>query len=149
MFPVRPKPIGVNEPLAIDRQPILRVYNGDEIVWRVRVQNPVTQTPANPDNTILRFVLSNQRFTPATDAIWEGLWRGGIQEVDHAEHPGLVEIRVPPSISSELRRGSYIGSLLVTNKLGEARTTLIEVTLLVEYAPTSPTHDIPYKDYDE
>lgn len=144
-IPARPKPIGVNEPLETDRQPIWRIYNGDDIVLRLRVQVPGTAIPVDPDNSILVFVLSYQRFTPQVDKIWEGRWRAGIQEVDHADHPGLIEVRVPPDISADLRRGSLLYSLVATNKLGEHRSTVVEGVILVEYAPTTPIHDIPYK----
>jgi hypothetical protein len=147
MFPVRPQPIGVNAPLLTDRQPVQRVYAGDAITLRVRVMLPYEPgTPATPDNSILLFVLSNQRFAGVADRIWEGRWHEGISEVDH---PGLLEIKIPQAISADLRRGSLIYSLVVTNRLGEYRTTLMEGTLLVEYAPTSPIHDVPYRDDDD
>jgi hypothetical protein len=147
MFPCRPNtPVGVNEPLVTDRQPIWRVFGGDDIVLRARVQLSPTNEPVTPDNSILSFVLANQRFAPTECAIWTGKWHNGISEVDHINHPGLVEIRVPREVSAALRRGGYLYGLTVTNKLGENRSTVLEGSILIEYAATSPTHDIPYKD---
>ncbi len=148
MFIARPIPVGVNEPLVTDRQPIYRAFGGDDIQIRVRLEIPGTVTPVTPDNSILTFVLAAQRFAPVECALWVGRWHAGISEVDHVNHPGLVDIKIPREVSGTLRRGSYLYGMTVTDKLGEHRATVLEGTILLEYGPVSPTHDIPYKDPD-
>lgn len=144
MFIQRPDPVGVNKPLITDRHPIWQAYGGDDLTLRVSVTVPWDKAPATPDNCELSFTLSDQRFTPVEDAIWRGNWANGITEVDRTERPGLLDITIPPAISAALRRGSYIYGLRVSDKDDYKKYTLLMGTLLIEYAPESPTHNIPY-----
>ena len=121
---------------------IISAYNGDTISIKARCYlNNNTADPVTYDNSILEFVMLNQRFSLAP--IWRGSWRIGIEEV--SGHPGLICITIPVNISEALRRGSYIFSLRVADKLNEAKYTAFEGMLQIEYAPTSDTHDIPYR----
>ena len=140
-FYVDPNPVGVTPPSDHDRQPIQKLVGGDSLAFETIVQLD-DGTAATESNSKLTFVLSNQRF--AKDPIWTGDWYVGIVPVGGAT-PGRVRIQVPDSITAALLRGSYIYSLLLTDRLNNNRRTIMTGTLLVEYEPTSPQHEIPYK----
>lgn len=134
-------PGGVTPPSEYDRRPIKKVFGGDVIELRSRVRL-ANGDPATEDNSTLLFRLTDQRF--AETCIWEGRWRDGIERVPDTED--MIEIKVPASVSAELRRGSFIYSLLLTNALETDPHTLMEGHILVEYTATSPQKNIPYKD---
>ena len=136
---VKPIPTGVNPPLEMDRMPVSQVVNGDTLTLRTRAT--IEGKGVSPENSKLTFKLINQKFDKC--AVWTGTWDSGICKLDDA---GLIEIKIPDSISAKLRRGDFIYSLLVTDMLGNYRRTVMEGSLLVDYDPTSPLHDIPYKD---
>ena len=118
---------------------VIKAYNGDSISIKARCT--IKELPVNYDNSLLTFVLLDQRFSLAE--LWRGTWRDGIENVEG--HLGLIQIDIPARISSALRRGSYIFALKVSDKLGETVYTAFEGTLEIEYAPTSDIHDIPYQ----
>ena len=132
---------GSPTPQPTQRQAIWRAYNGDTITFegRFTLKNNV---PINYDNCILTFVMRDQRFE--LEPIWTGSWRNGIELIS-PEHPGLCRVKIPDTISASLRRGSYIFSLLVVDKESGVRETRMEGMLEIDYAPTSPSHDIPYR----
>jgi len=143
---IKPRPIGTNPPDDEDRQAIWRVTSGDMLQLTTRV-TLVTGDPVTPENSKLRFVLSQNRFT--WEPFWEGEWMNGIEEVDRQNHPGLVTIRVPDSVGDTLRRGAYAFSMTVSNRYGKDTWTPLIGTMLVEYEPSSPQHDVPYRDNDD
>lgn len=124
-----------------DRTFIIQAINGDKIVLRCRIYLRDGR-PVDYDNSILTFTIRDHRFAPSI--LWIGTWRDGIERVA-SDHPGLIMVTLPDTISSSLRRGSYIFSLRVTDKLGKNSFTTLEGMLQIEYAPTSDTHDIPYR----
>jgi hypothetical protein len=136
---INPAPIGVSPPLDSDRKPIYRVYAGDEIRLETKVQLH-DGTHATPENSIACFELRDQRFE--TDVVFEGSWRAGIELLDN----DIVEILIPQSVADTVRRGSFLFGMTISDVHGNRRRTVFTGTLLVEYAPTSPHHDIPYKD---
>jgi len=140
-FYADPNPIGVNPPSDHDRQPILKVIGGDTVVIETIVQR-ADGVPATVDNSILTFALRDQKFS--SEPIWEARWYSGIMPVGGVT-PGRVQIKIPADITDTLRRGSFVYSLRVSDKLGNDVQTVLTGSLLVEYAPTSPTHNIPYK----
>lgn len=140
-FFANPNPIGVNPPNNSDRRPIHKLVTGDSLVIETKITLIDGVTPATINNSKLHFKLTNQRFSKTHE--WEGFWLDGIEETDD---PGRIIITVPDVVTAFLRRGSYLYSLLVSDKLGENRYTALKGSILVEYEPTSPHHDIPYKD---
>ena len=145
---VKPLPVGVNPPLDEDRMPVWRVYGGDtaKFVTTIRL---VDGAEATPLNSVLRFILSNNRFEPGIvdpSPIVELAWGDGIVEVDPATRPGLVRVTLPQPVLNRLRRGPYRFSMTVTDTDTEEIYTAVVGTLLLEYEPTSPQKDIPYKD---
>ena len=135
-----PLPPGANPAVDEDRMPVVRVVNGDSWTLEARATNPVTGLPAGPGDTVLRFVLSENRFTAP---LWEGSWHDGIEPIGTV--PGLVRIRVPQDLCDRLRRGVYAFSLLVADDLGARKETQMRGHFQVEYEPTSETHNIPYR----
>lgn len=136
------EPQGVKIPKEYHRMPIWKVYSGDTVAimgkFYIGASVPVTY-----ENSILEFSMSDQRFS--NDPVWTGTWRDGIELVA-PEHPGLVRIKLPDDISADLRRGSYIFSLRIADKATGVITTGLEGMIEVEYAPSSPIKDIPYRD---
>jgi hypothetical protein len=138
------KPGGVNAPRPEDRIPLWQVINGDDWTLTTRLTlPPANTTPVTPDNSRITFMIAQDRFSNVP--IWTGIWLDGILEVDRLNHPGLVTIRVPDAITSTLRRGSYAFSITVSDSFGRHKFTVLAGTLQVEYEPTSPTHNIPYR----
>lgn len=136
-----PSPIGVNPPDNSDRRAIHKLVGGDALVIHSKITLIDGETPVVPDNSILHFVLTNQRFSTCHE--WEGFWFAGIEET--GEEPGRIVITIPDTVTCSLRRGSYLYSLRVSDTLGGNRYTALKGSILVEYEPTSPHHDIPYK----
>jgi hypothetical protein len=139
---IKPRPVGTNPPLDSDRQPIWRATSGADLSFTTRVTLR-TGTPVTPQNSRLLFKLSENRFH--FDAIWAGEWDDGIEEVDRQSHPGLIKVRIPEDIGDALRRGAYSFSLEVSDQFGKDSVVPVVGTLLIEYEPTSPQHDIPYR----
>jgi len=142
MYYIKPQPMGVTPPVAEDGIPLWKAVSGDKLVLR----SPITLlngTPVNPGNSVLTFVLTENRFDQL--ALWTGVWRDGIAEVDPVNHPGLVEVSIPQDLANRLRRGIYNFSLTVTGRLGQDPAVTLKGSLLMEYEPSSPEHNIPYK----
>ena len=135
------KPVGVSPALEEDRMPVVKVVNGDTWTIDADVWNPVTMEPGTPDNVKLSFVLTENRFIK--DPFWTATWYNGILPDENI--PGLVHIRVPAEVSSELRRGIYAFSLTSTDLLDTVIDTQMKGHFQVEYEPTSPIHNIPYR----
>lgn len=133
-------PPGVNRPLESDRTPLLHVVNGDTWTIDLTLRNPADDSPATPENSIVEFVLAENKFT---SSVWIGEWHIGVEPDENV--PGLVHVRIPQSVSSSLRRGVYAFSAKVADKLNAVRETQAEGHLQVEYAPTSDLHNIPYR----
>lgn len=135
---VKPQPIGVNQPNDEDRTPVFHAVSGDSFELATKVMVPPSfDSPADPDNSRIEFKLSENRFAPT---IWTGTWHDGVSESD-----GLVHVKIPQTVMSSLRRGSYAFSLKVSTKTGLSTRTVMTGNILVEYEPTSPIKDIPYR----
>lgn len=135
------KPIGVNLVLKEDRKPIVFLVSGDSAILQTRAFLP-NGGPATPTNSIIKFVLSESRFN--INNLWEGTWATGIQEVTSGQ-PGLIKIQIPKTVTDTLRRGVYVFSLQITDTATNQTHTPVFGSLLVEYEPTSPEKNIPYK----
>jgi len=135
-----PEPVGVTPPDDADRRNIYKLTGGDACVLHTSV-TLMDGTPVTPDNARLHFALADQRFSE--DNEWDGYWHDGIEE---GNAPGRIVITIPEAVTATLRRGSFLFSLVVTDALGVDRHTALTGSILVEYEPTSPTHNIPYKD---
>lgn len=123
-----------------DRMPVLRVVSGD--TWTVDAELVSADGgPASPDNSHVEFVLAENQFSPP---IWTGEWVNGV--LPDANRPGLVHVRIPMGITKSLRRGSYMFSMRVSDRLRSAYNTQLAGYFLVEYMPTSDHRSIPYRD---
>lgn len=137
-----PAPIGVTPPKDDDRKPIHKLVGGDSLIIETVITLADGVTPVAPENSQLTFALADQKFS--RDPIWLGYWYDGITPVGGATL-GRIQIKVPNDITARMRRGEFVYSLLVANKLGNERYTALSGVVLVEYEATSPTHNIPYK----
>ena len=137
-------PIGVNPPSDGERDHnIWPVKSGDSWTLNTRITLPDGVTPANPANSQVHFALAEDQF--CDPPIWVGTWDDGVYEVDPNNHPGLVKITIPDEIADCLRRGSYRFSMAVSDRFGRETHTPLEGTMLVEYTPSGPQHDVPYR----
>ena len=139
---VKIQPPGVVPVLEEDRKTIVRVISGD--TWQVDVNlfNPRdTSEYASPENTTVRVVLAETQFE---NPIWVGSWYSGVYQ--DPVRKDLCHVRIPRDVTKNLRRGSYLFSLRASDLLMTSYVTEVQGSFLVEYAPTSDQHSIPYKD---
>ena len=132
-------PVGVNPPKP--KKSITKVSGGDTIILRDFVCG-TDGKPVTPENSILSFCLRDQKFSDET--VWTGGWHDGI-ELENGR-AGHIIVKVPDIVSWSLRRGAFVHSLLVADKLFCNRRTHMKGSILVEYEATSPQLSIPYKD---
>ena len=133
-------PPGVTPLNNEDRKPIMRVVSGD--TWVVSAEFVAEDGgPANPDNSVVEFVLAENQFSPP---IWTGGWFEGV--FPDKNRPGLAHVNLPRSVTKTLRRGSYMFSARVGNRTRFSFSTQLVGYFLVEYMPTSDQHSIPYRD---
>ena len=136
----RPVPPGVNPVRNEDRMPVVKVVSGD--TWSVDAELVAADCgPASPENSYIEFVLSENQFSPP---IWTGEWMSGV--LPDANRKGLVHVRIPREITRTLRRGSYMFSMRVGDRMRYSCSTQLDGNFLVEYMPTSDQHSIPYRD---
>ena len=120
--------------------PVVRVVSGD--TWIVSaIFTAEDGSPALPANSFIEFVLAENQFSPP---LWTGEWVNGI--LPDANRPGLVHIRIPREVTKALRRGSYMFSARVADRMRSSFVTQLVGNFLVEYMPTSDQHSIPYRD---
>lgn len=136
----RPVPPGVNPVRNEDRMPVVKVVSGD--TWSVDAGLVAADCgPASPENSYVEFVLSENQFSPP---IWTGEWMSGV--LPDANRKGLVHVRIPREVTRTLRRGSYMFSMRVGDRMRYSFSTQLAGNFLVEYMPTSDQHSIPYRD---
>ena len=136
---IEAKPIGVTPLSNEDRMPLWKVTSGDE--WKLTTQLRLPDgTPCTPTNSRVTFAVSDTRFS--CRPYWRGMWGAGISALNQE---GLVEVKIPQAISNELRRGAYSFSILVQDVYLRQGQTSLTGTIQVEYEPTSPNHNIPYR----
>lgn len=136
---IQPSPIGVNQLDPGARMPLWQIVNGDDFSLTFKVVAPDGQ-PATPANSIVKFDLCDTRFS--NTPFWTGAWGSGVEVTDQ---PGVLEVKLPGSMTSTLRRGAYAVSMTCSSKLGRPTRTVMAGTIQVEYEPTSPSHNIPYR----
>lgn len=137
---MKPVPPGVNPLRSEDRMPVLKVVSGDTWIVDARLV-AADGGPASPKNSHVEFVLAENQFSPP---IWTGEWMSGVYPDEH--HAGLVHVKIPREVTKALRRGSYMFSLRVSDRMRYAYDTQLKGNFLVEYMPTSDQHSIPYRD---
>jgi hypothetical protein len=136
----RPVPPGVNPIRNEDRMPVIKVISGD--TWCVDAELIAADCgPASPENSYVEFVLAENQFSPP---IWTGEWMSGV--IPDKNRMGLVHVRIPREVTRTLRRGSYMFSMRVGDRMRYSFSTQLAGNFLVEYMPTSDQHSIPYRD---
>lgn len=135
-----PGPPGCNPLNDEDRMPVLKVVAGD--TWTIDAELVASDGgPALPGNSNVDFILSENQFSPP---MWTGGWFMGILP-DRFRY-GLVHVKIPRDFTKTLRRGSYMFSMRVSDKLRNFYDTQLYGNFLVEYMPTSEHGSIPYRD---
>ena len=147
-----PPPLGVNTPAAgsmpdnvsvapqpLPTQFVWKVLSGDQSTLTARLTLRDGVTPATPDNSLVVFTLAETQFS--CRAIWVGGWDNGVVATPTS---GLVTITIPARTMDRLRRGSYMFTIRVTDRLGTNSYTAINGSMLLEYTVGGPQHDIPY-----
>lgn len=120
--------------------PVVRVVSGD--TWTVDADIVSADGgPASPGNSNVEFVLAENQFSPP---IWTGVWVNGV--LPDPNRPGLAHVRIPIDITKSLRRGSYMFSMRVSDRMRSSYSTQLAGYFLVEYMPTSDHRSIPYRD---
>ena len=133
-------PPGCNPLRNEDRMPVLKVISGDS--WVVDAELVAADCgPASPKNSHVEFVLSENQFSPP---IFVGAWFNGV--IPDSNIAGLVHVVLPRDLTKTIRRGSYMFSMRVADKMKYSFNTQLVGNFLVEYMPTSDQRSIPYRD---
>ena len=133
-------PAGCNHLSDKDKMPVMKVISGDS--WEVCASLIAEDgSPASPDNSNIEFVLSENQFS---SPLWTGSWYSGV--IPYENRVGFVRVIVPREFTKTLRRGSYMFSLRVSDRMEHSYKTQLVGYFLVEYMPTSDQHSIPYRD---
>lgn len=133
-------PPGVNRMDGKLRMPVLRVVSGD--TWTVDANVSFADgTPADPSNSEVEFVVSENQFSPP---LWSGKWFSGV--IPDLDRTGIAHVEMPRDVTKAFRRGSYMFSMRLSDRLGHSYRTVLSGNFLVEYMPTSDQHSIPYRD---
>ena len=126
----------------------VHLYSGETLDLAFRLCDPMTGAPVRDETTYVEFALSENRFNAIP--LWTGTVGHGLMLDPYVE--GLVRVRVPLRVTDELRRGVYAWSVFVAsrsladpNGLGPERRVARTGYVMVDYATTSPEHDIPYR----
>lgn len=126
----------------------VHLYSGETLDLAFRLCDPMTGAPVRDETTYVEFALSENRFNAIP--LWTGTIGHGLMLDPYVE--GLVRVRVPLWVTDELRRGVYAWSVFVAsrsladpNGLGPERRVARTGYVMVDYATTSPEHNIPYR----
>ena len=139
--PVNGLPSGVQvAPAPIPKQFVWQVFSGDQNTLTAKLTLRDGVTPVTPDNSFVTFNLAETQFDEHT--IWVGDWASGI--VVKVPNSGVVDITIPSRIMNRLRRGSYMFTIRISDKLGNGSYTALNGGMLVEYTVGGPQHSIPY-----
>ena len=133
-------PPGVLSEIGKGRKQLFKIFAGDTVNLEMDLY-AACGAPATPDNSCVEIVLAENQFA---DPIWTGRWWKGARP--DPNRAGLVRIEIPRDVTKALRRGSYMFSARVSDLTGYEFSTQEEGYFLVEYAPTSEQHSIPYRD---
>lgn len=136
------RPQGVNIPGGSRR--IIKCVSGDTLTFTTMVYVPSTREPVcvadiSEGKVQLHIAVAETRFSPI---IWVGSASDGWIVLDKYRR-GLVHITVPRTVMNTLRRGSYCFSVVSDD--GVVRETQPTGNFQIEYEPTGPTNDIPYR----
>lgn len=136
------RPQGINIPGGTRRT--IKCVSGDTLMFTAMTYMPSTREPATKKDidegkVSIRIAVSETRFCPV---MWSGSAADGWIVPDEYRK-GLVHITVPRTLMNMLRRGSYCFSLVVDD--GVVRETQLTGNFQVEYEPTGPVNDIPYR----
>ncbi|MFC1453609.1 hypothetical protein ACFLQL_00325 [Verrucomicrobiota bacterium] len=137
-------PNGCQPPWDRDRKTSMYwFYNSETVQIRHTCYLP-SGAAATLSNSLIDCTIRDQRF--AEEIIWHGDLDEGITFVDEVSFPGLINIKLPDTVTTNLRRGSYIFSIMVADKTTHERKVAMEGMIMIEYASTSDIRDIPYRD---
>lgn len=136
------RPQGVNIPGGTRRT--IKCVSGDTLTFTTMVYVPSTREPVSDadlaDGKVrVHVAVAETRFTPV-------IWAGSAEDrwiVLDRYRKGLVHITVPRTVMNMLRRGSYCFSVVVDD--GVVRETQLTGSFQIEYEPTGPVNDIPYR----
>ena len=142
-----PGPIGVRPKSGKTHQGIYSIYQGDKFSLDTSACLP-DGTVATPENSRLKFTLVDDRFCQdEPNTFFRAEWNDNIIRIPNNDTGG-VRVTIPQSVTCRLRRGSYKFSLTLSDNLGQNRCTLLDQTLIVEYAADAPLPDAAYRQGD-
>ncbi len=126
------EPNGVSPIKSSDRQAVIRAYVGDTVSIVFRIPDEV--------DPVLKFAMRNNVFSPET--VYEA-------ELDDEPVGNLIQVVIESEDTAALRRGSYVFALTAESESGEYEPlrirTLATGTLILDYSPSSPHRDVPYR----
>jgi len=139
-----PGPIGVPSKSGPIHKRVHSLYQGDMFYLETSACF-ADGNVATPDNSRLKFTLVDDRYCQGEDnTFFTAEWNDNIIQIP-GNTTGGVEISIPQSVTCTLRRGNFKISLTLSDELGQKRKTLLDDTIIVEYAADAPLPDAKYR----
>lgn len=130
-------PMGISPKRGENIKNVKYAYQGDTI--RLYSCPPlINGEPATDENSRINFKLVDDRFcrTP----LFEAEWNDNLNATDQG-----LEIVIPKTVTCNLRRGTFLYALTISDTLGDNCLTYEEGSILIEYGANAPNPDIPYR----
>ena len=139
-----PGPIGVPRKSGSIHKGIHSLFQGDMFYLKTSACF-ADGNIATPENSRLKFTLVDDRYCQdEANTFFTAEWLDNIIQIP-GNTTGGVEISIPQSVTCTLRRGNFKISLTLSDELGQKRQTLLDDTIIVEYAADAPLPDALYR----
>lgn len=134
-------PMGISPKRGENIKNVRYVYQGDTL-FLYSCPPLINGEPATPENSRIAFRLVDDRF--CTTPLFEAEWNDNLTATENG-----IEIKIPKTVTCNLRRGTFLYSLTISDLLGDNCLTYEEGSILVEYGANAPNPDIPYRNPDD
>lgn len=135
-------PLGISKRTGENIKNVHSLFQGDDFFLDT-VAFTRDGEVATSENSIVTFTLVDDRFR--REFLFRATWADNLAPLNDV---GGIRINIPEEVTSTFRRGKFVYSITVTDKLGKARKTVEEGAIQVEYGADAPDPDIPYRPED-
>lgn len=126
--------------LGEERKHVVKFYQGENMVIYTPIDSAFIAGAINSTTSDIDVLLTDRRF--ATEGIWEGSWDNGVTLLNGETN--FISITIPRSVSDLLRRGSFMLSIGITDKITDNMDILEPIYIEIDYSGLSPNKSVPY-----